>query len=269
MAVRPHPHRAVGDINVARHRVRRRHAAPADAAGEARHIGAEQTVAHHRVNAVGADHDVGLDLAAVGKARYGVLGAALDRHGAHAGADLGGLERAGEDRQQVGAVHRQIGRAEFFFEVAAPRARDVAATVPGADVEKVGIAGDGVDLVLDAERAQRLDGIGRGVEPGADLAQIRRLLAHDGLGAAMLQRQRRGEPADPASHDGNARCAWHQASSTFGSAVWIAGSGPAMTRQGAFRRRARRSKRSVTAPSTIMKPLISRWSRRCAQCAPM
>ena len=83
MAVRPHPHRAVGDINVARHRVRRRHAAPADAAGEARYIGAEQTVAHHRMNAVGADHDVGLDLAAVGKARHGVLGAALDRHGAH------------------------------------------------------------------------------------------------------------------------------------------------------------------------------------------
>ena len=89
VAVGAHPHRAVHYINVARHRVRRRHAAPADAAGKARHVGAEQAPSHNGVDAVGADHDVGLDLAAVGKARHGVAGAALDRDGAQAGADVG------------------------------------------------------------------------------------------------------------------------------------------------------------------------------------
>ena len=74
--------------------------------------------------------------------------------------------------------------------------------------QKFGVAGRRIEL-LDAERAQRLDGVGGDIEPGADLAQGRRLLAHDGLGAPLLQCQRRGEPADPAAYDRNARCAWH------------------------------------------------------------
>src|SRR6185437_7678374 len=106
-------------------------------------------------------------------------------------------------------MYREVGGAEFFLEIAPSRAGDVAARVPGADVEKVGVAGRRIELTLDAERAQRLHGVGRDVESGADLAQCRRLLAHDGLGAPVLQCQRRGEPADPAAYDRNARCAWH------------------------------------------------------------
>ena len=137
MAVRAHPHRAVDDINVARHRVGRRHAAPADAAGEARHVGAEQTVAHHRMDAVGADHDVGLDLAAVGKARHRVAGAALDRTVRRPERMSVDLSAPAQDGEQIGAMHREVGGAELFPEIAPSRARNVAAGVPRADEPEV------------------------------------------------------------------------------------------------------------------------------------
>src|SRR5262245_1537076 len=70
MAMRAHPHRAFRDSHVARHRASRRHATPADTAGESRRVRAEQALSHNRMNAVGTDAYVGLDLVAVGKARH-------------------------------------------------------------------------------------------------------------------------------------------------------------------------------------------------------
>jgi hypothetical protein len=70
MAMRAHPHRAFRNGNVARHRASGRHTAPADTAGESRRVRAEQAPPHNRMNAVSADDDVGLDLAAIGKARH-------------------------------------------------------------------------------------------------------------------------------------------------------------------------------------------------------
>ena len=70
MAMRAHPHRAFRNGNVARHLASGGHAAPADTAGESRRVRAEQAPPHNRMNAVGADDDIGLDLAAVGKARH-------------------------------------------------------------------------------------------------------------------------------------------------------------------------------------------------------
>jgi hypothetical protein len=55
------------------------------------------------------------------------------------------------------------------------------------------------DLVFEAERAQCLDGVGRKPDAGADLRQLRRLLADDDLGALALERERRRKSADPAA----------------------------------------------------------------------
>src|SRR5258708_33035090 len=65
MTMRSHPHCAFRNGNVARHRASGRHAAPADTARESRRVRAEQALSHNRMNAVGADDDVCLDLAAV------------------------------------------------------------------------------------------------------------------------------------------------------------------------------------------------------------
>src|SRR5262245_41097507 len=59
MPMRAHPHRARNG-KVARQRASGRHAAPADTTGESWRIRAEQGLSHNRMNAVGADNDVGL-----------------------------------------------------------------------------------------------------------------------------------------------------------------------------------------------------------------
>ena len=129
----------------------------------------------------------------------------FDGDAALAEPDVGRLQRAAQHVEQVGAVHGEVGRAEFLAEIAAAHARDVAPALPGADDQKFRSPADGFDLVLEAERAERLDRVGREIEAGADLAVHRRLLADDDLGAAALQRQRRGKPADAAADNGDAR----------------------------------------------------------------
>ena len=62
---------------------------------------------------------------------------------------------------------------------------------------------------IDAQRPERLHRVGRQIDPGADLAMHRRLLANDDLGAATLERQRRGQSANAASDDNDAWHAWH------------------------------------------------------------
>ena len=69
MAMRPHRIGCRRRVDAARNGAGRSHAAPADAAGKARYVAAEQAVAHDGMNAVGANDDVGLERAAVGKAR--------------------------------------------------------------------------------------------------------------------------------------------------------------------------------------------------------
>src|SRR5262245_31857579 len=59
MTMWAHPHRAFRDGHVAWQRASRRHATPADTAGEPRRVGAEQVLSDNRMNAIGADDDVG------------------------------------------------------------------------------------------------------------------------------------------------------------------------------------------------------------------
>jgi hypothetical protein len=114
MTMRSHPHRALRNGNVARHRVGGRHAAPADTAGESRRIRAEQTLSHNRMNAVGADDDVGLDFAAIGKARHPAAIARFGGDAAGSKTEIDRLERAAQHVEQVRAVHHQVRRAKLL-----------------------------------------------------------------------------------------------------------------------------------------------------------
>ncbi len=53
------------------HLIHRDHSAPADLLGEARRLFAEQMLAHHGVDTVGADQHVAVDLPAVGEGDLG------------------------------------------------------------------------------------------------------------------------------------------------------------------------------------------------------
>ena len=70
-----------------------RHAAPTDTTGESWRVRAEQGLPHNGMNAVGADNDVGLDLAAIGKARHPAATALLDGDAAGSKTQVDRLER--------------------------------------------------------------------------------------------------------------------------------------------------------------------------------
>src|SRR6266545_7871083 len=114
-----------------------RHAAPADTAGESRRVRAEQALSHNRMNAVGADDDVGLDLAAVGKTRHGAAIALFGGDAAGSKTEIDRLERAAQHAEQVGAMHRQMRRAELLAERASAHARDDPPAPPTADGQKI------------------------------------------------------------------------------------------------------------------------------------
>src|SRR5262249_28920941 len=94
MAMWAHPHRAFRNGNVARYSASGRHAAPADTAGESRRVRAEQTLPHNRMNAAGANDDVGLDLPAVGKAHHAAAITLFDRDAAGSKTEIDRFERA-------------------------------------------------------------------------------------------------------------------------------------------------------------------------------
>ncbi len=87
--------------------------------------------------AVGADDDVGLDLAAVGKAHHPAAIALFDGDAAGSKTEINRLERAAQHAEQVGAVHRQVRRAELLAECASAHSRDDPATLPAADDQKI------------------------------------------------------------------------------------------------------------------------------------
>jgi len=111
------------------------------------------------------------------------------------------IEPAGERVEQVGAMEAVIGRAVArrglvpvveFEELAGQH-------VAGVDAGRR--VGDSRDLLADADRAQRLDGLRAGVDRGADLAEHRGGLEDFRRDAEGLERVRRGEPGEPAADD--------------------------------------------------------------------
>ncbi len=99
------PRSAVHRRQTARDGVDRDEAAPADLAGEARRVRAEEACSHGGVDAVGADNDVGLDIATVVEMRDGAVGHVLDAGAARAEVNDLGRQRGAEDVEQVGAMH--------------------------------------------------------------------------------------------------------------------------------------------------------------------
>jgi hypothetical protein len=69
VAMWAHPHCAVRNRNVSRHSIGLRHATPANATRKPRSIKSTHAVPHDRMDSIGTNYDVSLDLAAVSKAR--------------------------------------------------------------------------------------------------------------------------------------------------------------------------------------------------------
>src|SRR6185437_3063317 len=92
------------------HGVAADHAAITDLAGEGGIVGTEQRRAHARVDAVGADDDVGLDLRAVLEAGHRDIVVRLHGGTPLAQRDTVGRQRGGDHVEQVRAVHGGPGQ---------------------------------------------------------------------------------------------------------------------------------------------------------------
>src|SRR5262245_32755147 len=135
--------------------------------------------------------------------------ACFNRDAASTEADVGHLERAAQHVEQVGAVHRDVRRAELLAECASTHTRNDPPALPAADDQKIRLRPEGNDCILDAKHTERHQGVGAKVKAGAYFVQCGRLLADDDFDAPPLQRQSRGKAADAATDDGNAWRARH------------------------------------------------------------
>src|SRR5262245_7367681 len=210
VAAWPHIERQVGADQACGKCIERDQSAPAHRPGEPRRLLAEQTLPDDRADAVGADDQVGFDHASVGEARACLSRAGLDLDAA--GAEMEKLARQlpAQHLDQVGAMHRQIGRPELpLIHPLAKHLGDDVAAVPGAHQLVLRFETDLRNGGIEPERAKRLDRVGRQRDPGADLADLRRLLVDLDLEVAPVHRHGGGQSANPGTDDGDLRLSWH------------------------------------------------------------
>src|SRR5262245_13307222 len=140
-------------------------------------------------------------------------------------ADVGHLERAAQHVEQVGAVHRDVRRAELLAKRASTHARNDPPALPAADDQKIRLRPEGNDCILDAKHTERHQGVGAKVKAGAYFVQCGRLLADDNFSAPPFQSQRRGKSAHAAADDGNAWRARHSSPLPCLRSIWANFSG--------------------------------------------
>jgi len=102
----------------------------------------------------------------------------------------------------VGAVCHRVRVAEALREALVER--DVDHLVTADPVEHQEMLDENRLLLhqpADPERVERVPGVGRDLDAGADLAELRGLLEHHRAEPLARQRERRGEPADAAAGD--------------------------------------------------------------------
>ena len=116
--------------------------------------------------------------------------------------DALGRKAGGDDRQQVGAVHRHVRRAVKLLAARIERRPlQGAAVLPAALVRADRPHALAVEPGAEAEPVQDPHRVRRHVDAAADLGQLRRLLVDIDLEPGLAQRHRGGEPADAAADD--------------------------------------------------------------------
>ncbi len=188
-------------------------------------VGAEQFAADGRVHAIGADHQIGPRLASVLEAEGGAPLVLVQPHAPRAegdGVGLGGAHAFDQGLVQVVAMQGQIGRAiERHRHRADVEALPALAGVPQPDPLGFGGEGAGHHRRLQAQVEQHPRSIGAELNPGADLAQRRRLFVDLHVEAAPEQGQGAGQAADAGADDGDAARGLHPQRADRSSAAAI------------------------------------------------
>ena len=207
-AARPHPVERVGWDESGRQTVGRGLAAPADHAREARLAGPQQAIAHHRVDAVGADDRVEFFFGSAGEAQR--TGVGVDARALDAGLDGIGGQRLAQVRVQIRALHLVERRAEAFQAGnLGGRLEQHATAFPAAADVVLGHRAEFLQARFQPQRTQHLDRIRTDLDARADLAKCLRLLKDGRLETRAAQRNGRDEPAQARAYDCDAQRAAH------------------------------------------------------------
>ena len=168
---------------------------------------AEQLLAQRRVDAVGADHDVGAEPRAVGQMQRDTLGR-LGKGGSPRAEPDGhrvvAQDRLGQGAMEIAAVHHPVGCAIML-----DRAGAEVEQIPGlARAEQPDfLAGrlghDAPHDVVEPERDQHPRPVGAELQAGAELAKLGCLLDDADIEAAPPARQRGDQPGDAGASDQN------------------------------------------------------------------
>ncbi len=211
VAARPEPglvaalQAEIGDM------LRRHQPAVGDAAGKGGRFLAEEQRTHGGMNAVGADHDVGLDTIAVGEAGPNRITAVIESDEAMAEMDalLGQARR--DDPLQIRTVHGQMWSA---VKLAGDRVErgflQRAAVVPAPHMRRQRPHRVAVERIPKSEPVEDACRVRPHIDAAADLVELGGLLVDIDREAGAMQRQRRGKAADAAAdHRNSARFAGH------------------------------------------------------------
>ena len=167
-----------------------------------RQLGSQQRLAHRRIDAVGADHDIRLFPAAVLEFERDGVAFPLQRDQPLAEFDGAGGDVTGQDLVEVAPVNDHVAGAER-------RLAGVAHVVAEHGLAGIELAADPVfrpepdleELRLDSGGAQHLHRVGAEIDAGTEPLEGGRLLVDADAKAALFQERRGDQPAEPRADD--------------------------------------------------------------------
>ena len=185
------------------------HAAPRNDSGKRGLVGAEKHLAGERVNAVGADERIATHLCPIRELQPHAFSVLAESQAGRSEVDCSRLLAPYRIRQygeQIGPIHGEVG-----IPVALDRDGAEIEQLPGLagtpepDFLAGRLAGKQFKLVADAQLMKHARAVRSELQSGAHFLQLRRLFIDVDVAAAPEQRERRGEPADPAAGNQNTR----------------------------------------------------------------
>ena len=161
-------------------------------------------MADDRADPVGADHELGFDLGAIGERESDAVAALLDSNEAMVEVDQAGIQSARQSIQQVGAVKRIVRRAETsgVFPPVIELDKFAGLHVPRIDAR--GRSAYGGDLVAEPDGDQRPCCVRGHVDGCTDFAQGGRRFKDFGRNPEAGQRIRCGQSREPTPDDHHA-----------------------------------------------------------------
>ncbi|SPA48776.1 protein of unknown function [Cupriavidus taiwanensis] len=179
-------------------------------AGVLGRLGAEQGLADARVDAVGADHDVGFLDGAVGEAQLHHIALVGDAFQLLVEEQRAGRDGVGQQLVEIAAMHGQVAGAVMAHRIVAQRdLRDHLAGEAVAAVPVVGVAAHVVERVLDADAPHDLHHVGPDMDARAQARERRCLLIQPDLEAGSLQQGGRGRSSESGADNCDSRFALH------------------------------------------------------------